>query len=97
MKTTKGGARRCTTEKDIRELIHLIDNFKFSGVEIQQSRLLQLSDMSSALNNENARQRVIELKESQDRVNQRLEQLQKDMENQIATLGQVCINWYQFY
>lgn len=67
-------------------MIDLIDNFKFSGQEIQQSRLDSLSEMSSQLNNNDAKVRTVQLKESQDKVNQRLEKLRADMENQIYRL-----------
>lgn len=86
VRTTRAGARRCTTEKEIRELIDLIDNFKFSGLDIQQGRLDSLSEMSSVLNNNDAKVRTLQLKESQDKVNQRLEKLRADMESQIHRL-----------
>jgi len=92
VKTTRAGARRCTTEKEIRELIELVDNFKSSGVDIQENRLKTLSEMSSILNNEDANVRTGYLKQSQDKVNQRLEKLRADMEMQIQRLQTSDLN-----
>jgi len=92
VKTTRAGARRCTTEKEIRELIELVDNFKSSGVDIQENRLKTLSEMSSILNNEDAKVRAGYLKQSQDKVNQRLEKLRADMEMQIQRLQTSDLN-----
>jgi len=92
VKTTRAGARRCTTEKEIRELIELVDNFKSSGVDIQENRLKTLSEMSSILNNEDAKVRTGYLKQSQDKVNQRLEKLRADMEMQIQRLQTSDLN-----
>ena len=67
-------------------MIDLIDNFKFSGLEIQENRLENLFEMSSLLNNNEAKLRITQLKDSQDRVNQRLEKLRADMQAQINRL-----------
>lgn len=86
MKTTRAGARRCTNEKEIRELVDLVDNFKASGREVQENRLKTLLEMSSLLNTEDTKSRAAHLKHSQDKVNERLERLRADMELQIQRI-----------
>ena len=88
MKTTRGGARRCTSEKDVKELVYLIDNFKESGAEIQQARISRLKGMAASLSNDDARRRAGELREHQERVNNRLDLLRKDMDKQIQRIRQ---------
>ena len=86
LKTTRGGARRCAIEKDFRELIDLIENFQFSGVEIQRLRLSHLLQLAVQLDYKDVKLRAQLLNESQEKINYRLQQLLNDMEGQIIKL-----------
>ena len=93
VKTTRNGAVRCTSWKDIKELITLVGNFKSSCCEIQENRIHTLIQMSDNLpTSEEGITIAKKLKISQDKVNQDLDQLTQDLLVQLDKLEKHLLN-----
>ena len=79
LKTTRDGAKRCTTEEEVVDLLDMLEGFVKPGLNKQEARLKKVAELSAKLTMDEPRYKAKDLMEKQKEISTKFDLMDSDL------------------